>query len=153
MRITFTASEELLGKIERSRALLRHKHPSGRLELVVNEAFEALLARRDPARRPPSERPHDTPTRPKNRRSRWIPRWVRDEVWRRDEGRCAFLSADSKRCPAVEWLEYDHIVPWALGGSSENPANIRLACRTHNQHAADCVFGKGPWRRKPGKKQ
>jgi hypothetical protein len=52
VRIAFTASERLVAKIERAKALLRHKHPSGRLELLVDEAFEALLNRRDPERRP-----------------------------------------------------------------------------------------------------
>ncbi len=140
VRIAFTASEELLGKIERARALTRHKHPAGRLEDLVGSALDALLARRDPAKRRPTKRPPPEPARPRPR-SRRIPRWVRDEVWRRDGGRCAFVSRDGKRCDATEWLEFDHVVPYALGGASENPAGIRLLCRAHNQHAAEQVFG------------
>ena len=144
VRIAFTASEHLLRKIERAKALMRHKHPSGRLELLVDEAFEALLAKRDPGRRPPRKRPPPTSQPAHLPQSRRIPQWVRDEVWRRDGGRCAFISRDGKRCSGVEWLEYDHITPWALGGSSRESANIRLACRTHNEYAAACVFGAWP---------
>lgn len=66
---------------------------------------------------------------------------VRHEVWQRDEGRCAFVSPDGVRCNETTWLEWDHIVPWALGGSSDDPANIRLLCRSHNQSEALRLFG------------
>ena len=33
-------------------------------------------------------------------------------------------------------LEFDHIIPWAQGGLSDDPDNIRLLCRTHNQWTA-----------------
>ncbi|MDE2291834.1 MAG: HNH endonuclease [Elusimicrobia bacterium] len=74
-------------------------------------------------------------------RSRRVPRWVKDAVWRRDGGRCAFVSEDGRRCGCAEWLEFDHVVPFALGGLSDDPANVRLLCRTHNQAAARAVFG------------
>ena len=144
VRISFTASEELLAKIDRAKALLRHKHPPGRLEPLVDEAFEVLLAKVDPGRRLPRKRVRAADPGQEKPGSSRIPRRIRDEVWRRDEGRCAFISDGGTRCPGVDWLEYDHILPWALGGSSLDPGNIRLACRTHNQLAAERIFGK--WR-------
>ncbi len=148
-RIAFTASEELLLKIERARALLRHKYPGGRMEQLAGEAFDALLARLDPAREPRRAAPRLSPAPAGSAggtRGRRIPRWVRAEVWRRDGGRCAYVSPEGLRCPAAEWLEYDHIVPYALGGRSDDPAGIRLLCRTHNTLAARQVFGERPWR-------
>ncbi|MBI4377295.1 MAG: HNH endonuclease [Elusimicrobia bacterium] len=151
VRIAFTASEYLVRKIDRARALLRHKFPSGRLESLVNEAFDELLNKRDPDRRPPraASEPQRQAKKPRSpastARSRRIPRRVRETVWRRDGGRCAFISSQGKRCEAQQWLEYDHILPFALGGSSTEAANIRLACRTHNLHAAACVFGDKAW--------
>ena len=155
-RIAFTASEELLLKIERARALLRHKYPGGRMEQLAGEAFDALLARLDPVREPRRAAPRLSPAPAGSAAgagSRHVPLRVRAEVWRRDGGRCAYVSPEGLRYPATEWLEYDHIVPYALGGRSDDPAGIRLLCRTHNTLAARQVFGEGPWRRRPKRKQ
>ncbi|MFA6318200.1 MAG: HNH endonuclease signature motif containing protein [Elusimicrobiota bacterium] len=74
-------------------------------------------------------------------RSRRIPRWVKDKVWERDGGRCSYVSPEGRRCEGTGMLEYDHVIPWALGGLSDDPDNIRLLCWTHNQWAARMVFG------------
>lgn len=138
VRIGFTASPSLLGKIERATGLLRHKHPDGRLEHMLDDALEALLDRIDRSRK---ENP--APAKPVLPGRRRIPEWVKDLVHARDGGRCAFESVDGKRCEASEWLEYDHIRPFALGGASDDPDNVRLLCRAHNQLRAREDFGLG----------
>ena len=50
------------------------------------------------------------------------------------------VSADGKRCGARGFLELDHIVPHALGGSDE-AENLRVRCRPHNRLYAEQVFG------------
>ena len=50
---------------------------------------------------------------------------VRIAVWRRDGGKCA-------RCGSRERLEYDHIIPIALGGSN-TARNIELLCEACNR--------------------
>lgn len=50
---------------------------------------------------------------------------VRREVWRRDEGRCT-------TCGSQERLEFDHIIPVALGGSN-TARNIQLLCEPCNR--------------------
>lgn len=50
---------------------------------------------------------------------------VRRLVWRRDGGRC-------QRCGSQELLQFDHIIPVALGGSSE-PDNLQLLCAPCNR--------------------
>ncbi|MBL8217251.1 MAG: HNH endonuclease [Bryobacterales bacterium] len=50
---------------------------------------------------------------------------VRREVWRRDQGRCV-------RCGSKERLEYDHIIPIAMGGSN-TVRNIQLLCERCNR--------------------
>jgi len=146
VRISFTATEDLVSGIERARALLRHKHPSGRLEHIIGEAVQSLLNARDPQRR--KERQTEIRRRTPGREvggdrgiTRSIPQHVRDEVWRRDGGRCSFVSSNGWRCGTAEWLEFDHIRPWALGGRSDDPSNVRLLCRVHNQLAARRIFG------------
>jgi len=54
-----------------------------------------------------------------------IPSTVRTAVWNRDGGQCV-------RCGSRERLEFDHIIPLALGGSN-TARNIELLCETCNR--------------------
>lgn len=136
VRISFQADVELRGKLERARELLLRSCPSRRLEGILTHVLDDFLERRDPARRPASRA-----RSPRRRQTRRIPRWVKDAVWSRDGGRCSFLAPDGRRCSARAPLEFDHVTPWACGGSSDDPANIRLLCRAHNLHSARKDFG------------
>jgi len=62
-------------------------------------------------------------------------------VFERDGLRCSFVAGDGHRCTATAFLELDHIEPRAFGGAHELK-NIRIFCRTHNQRAAEQVFGR-----------
>ena len=66
-----------------------------------------------------------------NEVSRHIPRDVRQRVWQRYGGRCAECSAD-------QYLEYDHIVPVAKGGSNSDN-NVQLLCRRCNLKKSDFI--------------
>lgn len=57
-----------------------------------------------------------------------IPREAKDRVWRRDEGRCT-------ECGSRERLEFDHVIPLALGGSNTE-RNLQLLCETCNRRKA-----------------
>lgn len=141
VKISFSAAEDLVFMIERVRDLIRHKHPQARLEDIFREMSAEYLSRHDPAQRIPrkNSRPLGGP-----KRTRQVPQAVKKEVWTRDSGRCAFVASNGNRCEAKAWLEFDHVRPWALGGSSVDPANIRLLCRTHNQmKARDRFFPPG----------
>ena len=127
VHFSFTGSSELRRKLDRLRDLQRHKYPEGRLEQVIEDAVDRRLRELDPdlwaASRPPSR--IYAP-------SRRIPKSIKREVWRRDQGMCAFVASDGTRCGARAWLEYDHVVPAAIGGPS-TAENLRLLCRNHNQ--------------------
>jgi hypothetical protein len=56
--------------------------------------------------------------------TRHIPRDVRQRVWQRYGGRCA-------ECGADQYLEFDHIIPHAKGGSNSD-SNVQLLCRGCN---------------------
>lgn len=55
-----------------------------------------------------------------------IPDNVKIFVWQRDKGRCVM-------CGSQEKLEFDHIIPLALGGSNTE-RNIQLLCEKHNRN-------------------
>ncbi|MBI3297434.1 MAG: HNH endonuclease [Elusimicrobia bacterium] len=137
---TFSAEESLLRSLERARDLLRHKHPAGRLEEIFTEALDALLENIDPRRRLVRKTARMMRAREATGR-KTIPRKIKDEVWKRDGGVCSFVGADRVRCAATAFLEYDHILPRAHGGRSNDSANIRLLCRNHNQSKARRVLG------------
>lgn len=59
---------------------------------------------------------------------RAIPREVRLVVWERDGGRCV-------ECGSAFEVQYDHVIPLALGGAS-TAANLQILC-------ADCNRRKG----------
>jgi len=65
---------------------------------------------------------------------RIIPSWVKQEVWKRDVGRCQI-----KGCGANSGLHFDHIIPYSKGGSSKDPKNIQLLCGRHNLQKHDKI--------------
>ena len=72
--------------------------------------------------------------------SRYISAPVRQAVWTRDGGRCAFVSKDGRRCNTKYQVEVHHIEPYACGGPSTEE-NLSLRCRQHNRHEAELAFG------------
>lgn len=58
-------------------------------------------------------------------RSRQIPTWIKQLVYKRDHGRCVI-------CGSTTDLHFDHDLPYSKGGSSVLPANVRLLCAKHN---------------------
>lgn len=56
---------------------------------------------------------------------RIIPGWVKQEVFKRDGGRCV-------KCGANDNLHFDHDLPYSKGGASIMPANVSILCARHN---------------------
>ncbi len=153
IEFVFAAEEALLQEVERARQLLRHKYPSGRLADIFGEALRVLLERIDPERRlrrkaqrgrprAPGKTALGAAAIPAGRASCLrIPQGIKDIVWLRDGGRCAFTEPGGRRCESRDALEYDHIRPLSLGGRSDDPANVRLLCRAHNALEARRILG------------
>ena len=64
--------------------------------------------------------------------TRLIPTLVKLEVWKRDKGICV-------KCGSNNNLHFDHIIPYAKGGSSLVAANIQLLCARHNLEKSDNI--------------
>ena len=60
-----------------------------------------------------------------NTRREPLPEGVRNEVWRRDGGRCV-------QCGSQENLEFDHIIPVSQGGAN-TARNLQLLCEACNR--------------------
>jgi len=58
-------------------------------------------------------------------RRRLIPSSVKQEVWKRDRGKCV-------ECGATDELHFDHVVPFSKGGTSLTAENVQLLCARHN---------------------
>lgn len=142
-RLHFDVGPDTADLIERAREILRHKFPLASLEDIVREALNVLLDMKDWDRKADKGRPAPPGAEAEGDGSatRSIPMWVRREVWKRDEGRCAYVAEDGTNCAERSWLEFDHVVPFARGGRSDDPGNIRLLCRAHNQLEARRAFG------------
>lgn len=62
------------------------------------------------------------------------------EVFKRDGGQCTYVAPDGTRCTERNYLQIDHVQPYALGGESE-VSNLRLLCGRHNRFEAGEIFG------------
>ena len=71
---------------------------------------------------------------PRRRKRTAIPLPVKREVWQRDGGMCSFVDPDSgRRCGSRFLLEFDHVVPYAAGGTHD-AGNLRLYCGAHHRY-------------------
>ncbi|MGK5087709.1 hypothetical protein WDW86_09140 [Bdellovibrionota bacterium FG-2] len=154
--ISFVADTKLLGKMHRVRDLSvpRLQDPASYPELmdlmseVTLDEIDPL--RRDPKRRSKPDKPDKNvalitaqPTQLVGQSpSRAVSPSLRAQIWREFGGRCAYVAPDTgKRCDSTFGLEIEHCKPHALGGSSKDPANLKLLCRHHNQWQAIETYG------------
>jgi hypothetical protein len=137
-KVQFTASDEFRKKLERAQDLMRHANAEGDLAVVVERAVDLLLDKLEKQRLGKASRPRQSP---EDSARESLSRATRRAVFERDGERCTFIDAEGHRCPSTTWLELDHVVARARGGTSEL-GNLRVRCRAHNQLYAEQTFGK-----------
>jgi len=137
-KVQFTASAETVEKLRRAQALLRHQIPDGDPAAIFDRALTALLETLAKQKLATTARPRGT--RGTAPGSRHIPAAVKRAVWLRDGGRCAFVNRTGRRCTEGGFLEFHHVVPYALRGEP-TADNIQLRCRAHNGYEAELYFG------------
>jgi hypothetical protein len=126
-------------KLRYAQELLSHSIPPGDLAAVLDRALDALIDRLEKRKFAKTSKPRQS-RRHSSARPRHISATIKRAVWERDGGQCTFVSAAGHRCSARTFLEFDHIDEVARGGGA-TARNIRLRCRAHNQHGAECTFG------------
>jgi hypothetical protein len=136
--LQLTISGATQAKLVRAQALLRHQVPSGDLAEVVDRALDELLAKVEARKLGKATRPRAAKA---SRGKRTVSRAARREAVARDGMRCSFVSEDGRRCEEMGFLEFDHVVPVALGGDASIDG-VRVLCRWHNQYEAERVLGR-----------
>jgi hypothetical protein len=150
-RVQFTIGKESHDRLRRLQALLRREIPDGDAGAIVERALILLLEKVEKSKFAATSRPRRSirfgtdgtlpdEARTPAARSRDIPNAVQRGAWRRDGGRCGFVSRDGMRGKERSYLEFHHIRAFARGGPA-TVANISLRCRRHNQYEAELVFG------------
>lgn len=124
--------------LRRAQELLSHQNQSGDVAQVLHRALQQLVQQLEKRKYAATDRPRAP--RAEAPRGRRIPAQVRRAVRERDGDRCTFVGDNGHRCESRTRLEFDHVQPYALGGTA-TVEGIRLRCRTHNQYEADRVFG------------
>ena len=135
--IRITVGGSTRNKLRYAQELLGHAIPTGDLEAVLDRALDALIARLERRKLAATNRPRQPRS---SRDPRQIPAHVRRAVWRRDGGRCTFVSEAGHACAERSALEFDHVEPVARGGKATLD-NLRLRCRAHNHYEAERVYG------------
>lgn len=138
-KIQFTVGRVTYEQLRRVQDLLRHSIPNGDPAAIFERALKLLLDDLLKRKLANTNRPRRSGAR--DPKSRHIPATVKRDVWRRDNGRCAFRGAQG-RCTETGFLEFHHVIPFADGGATTTD-NIELRCRAHNAYEAEQWFGPG----------
>jgi 5-methylcytosine-specific restriction endonuclease McrA len=133
-----TLSKEGYDNLQRAKALMRHRVPSGETSAILERALEALVAKLEKERLATTSRPTRQVRSSKPGR---IPAAVRREVFARDGEQCTYVDSQDRRCDSRTLLELDHVAPRAHDGP-DKVENLRVVCRAHNKLHAEQVFGR-----------
>jgi hypothetical protein len=138
-RLHLTVSKRFLAKLAAAADALAHTHPGATEEELLEAGLDLLLARAA-KRHGLVERPRETRETREPANPAHVPAAVRRAVYLRDGGRCHYRLASGELCGCTRYLQYDHVPPLALGGTS-TVDGVRLACKAHNLRAARLDLG------------
>ncbi|MBK9292900.1 MAG: HNH endonuclease [Oligoflexia bacterium] len=185
IEVRFVITKELKEKLERVKALISHKKVNPSYEELLSELAEIALNkldksvdrdkkgnkemgiikdeqvsnRKDQCQKalPPAEvkNPDAQQVGKESANSRYIPTTIKRQVWKRDQGKCQYVSdknfnagkhensknqkdnaidSSAQKCNSTHFIQIDHIIPFSHGGSSTDINNLRLLCANHNRY-------------------
>lgn len=129
-KLQVTISAAARERLTQIQALMRHRLPSGDPAAIVEHALEVLHAGLLKQKAAQVAKPR-TGKQASDAKGRYIPASVKREVWRRDQGRCAFIADGGRKCGSPDRAEFHHLQPYAVGGQT-TAQNIEIRCRAHN---------------------
>ena len=144
LRVTLSA--DTYARLRRAQELMGHRASNGDAAGILDKALTLLVEELErvkvaKVRRPRAAEPQSQASPSSSSPgSRHIPAAVRREVWKRDDGRCAFVGPRG-RCTETSRLEFHHIEPFARGGPT-TVRNLALRCRAHNGFESELAFGR-----------
>ena len=157
--IRFIADEHLLKKLKRLQELGAHRFgPGSRYADLISWLVDLGLEKLNPESKQTKAAPLLSTLKPTKsvqspagkqqhvttKQSRYVPAAIKRGVWARDRGCCSFVdSKTGRKCDSRTLIQIDHIHPFALGGRSDDPSNLRLLCFQHNQLEAERWFQAG----------
>jgi len=141
-KVQVTVSKALRDKIESVKALMRHRNPSGDLEVIFEQAIELLHAKLEKERLAKTDKPRSV-----KKGAKGVSAAARRETFERDGTQCTYVSADGHRCSEHGYLEVDDRDARGRGGS-DDASNLRVLCRAHNLLLAEQTFGRAYVERK-----
>ena len=144
----FLADDEFMKLFDEVRALLSRTGEQVSMANIMKVALKEYRDRHSLVKRQERREAKSGASSLDSRRREWadapssrhIPDEVRDAVFLRDGGRCAFVARDGTRCESRHGLQMDHIRPFAAGGTHDM-SNLRLLCAAHNRRAAELTLG------------
>jgi len=138
-RLAVNLPNEALADLNRAKEIFAHAIPTRDAGLIIARALKELVDRHDPLRK--TQR--GTATVPQ--------RGKRMQLIQRDKGGCVFTDPKTGHvCGERGQVEWDHIIPRALGGD-DSLDNARVLCRAHNQYMSEKILGRekaNRWRTK-----
>jgi hypothetical protein len=142
--VKFTANRALKEKLEKAQQLMGHRVDAGDFVAVIDRALDLLIEDVAKERFGIGRRARSNAANAEQKEvasSRHIPDAMKREVYARDGGQCTFVSEDGRRCEERGGLEFEHIEGFARTGQ-HTVEGLTLHCRTHNQLAADRLYGR-----------
>jgi len=134
-----TISEATRQKMRRVQDLLGYSVSPGDFDAFFAYMCEAAIEKLEKQKCAATSLPREGPVKPSDD-PRHIPAAIVRQVWKRDAGRCTFISASGKRCCETKALEIHHVLVPDRGGKATLD-NLALRCRPHNQYDAELTFG------------
>jgi hypothetical protein len=135
-RLHVTVSRRFIEKLDAAKDALSHAQPGASMEQILEAGLDLVLARQ--AKRNGLVAKPRKAARPSG--PDYVAADVKRAVWKRAGGMCEWILESGERCGCTTRLEFDHVTPRALGGTSDE-RNVRLVCDPHNDLAARLVFG------------
>ncbi len=119
VNLTLRLSSEQFAKLKQVQALLSHAAPGGSFEEILEKLCDEKIKAKTEIKNPPKILEKTGRTH--------INTNLRKQIFHNANYECQFPGCRSKH-----FLELEHIQPLAHGGSNE-PANLTVLCRAHNQ--------------------